>query len=516
MINRIIEFSARNRGLIVVLTFCLTLYGLWSLRSIPLDAIPDLSDPQVIIYTEWPGRSPNLVEDQITYPVVSAMLAAPHVSSVRGISDYGFSYVYVIFEEGTDIYWGRSRVLEYMSKITGKLPEGVSPRLGPDATGVGWAFQYALVDKTGTNNLAQLRSFNDWYMRYFLESVPGVAEVATVGGFVKQYQVNVDPNKLRAYGIPLSTVIEKVRASTNEVGGRVLEMGGAEYMIRGLGYLRSLSDLEAVPVATKNGTPVLARDLGTVTFGPDIREGVAEWQGEGEAVGGIIVMRTGENALNVINGTKARVAEIKLSLPPGVEMVAGYDRSGLIHASIETLQRDLLEEALIVSIVIIIFLFHFRSALIPILTLPIAVVASFIPMYYLHVSSNIMSLGGFALAIGVLIDASIVIVENGYRHLSEAGQVDEKQRRRILIDAAKQVGPALFFSLLVIVVSFLPVFLLEAQEGRMFRPLAWTKTLSVAFSSLLAVTVVPALMLFFIRGKLRPESENPISRITQA
>jgi len=397
----------------------------------------------------------------------------------------------------------------------------VHPVIGPDATGAGWVYEYALVDRSHQRSLADLRSLQDWYLRYQLETVPGVAEVATIGGFVRQYQVNLDPDKLRAYGIPLSTVIEKVRASTNEVGGRLLEMGGAEYMIRGLGYLRSLSDLETVPVSTKNGTPVLVRDLGTVTFGPDIREGVAEWQGEGETVGGIVVMRDGMNALTIIDGIKRKLVEIKPSLPPGVEVVSGYDRSGLIHASIETLQRDLLEEAIIVSIVIVIFLFHFRSALIPILTLPIAVVAAFIPMYYLHVTSNIMSLGGLALAIGVLVDAAIVMVENGYRQLSEwpsseSAHLSEPQRRKILLDSAKQVGPAIFFSLVIIVVSFLPVFLLEAQEGRMFRPLAWTKTLAVGFSSVLAITLVPVLMILFIRGRLIPESRNPISRITQA
>ena len=385
----------------------------------------------------------------------------------------------------------------------------------------GWIYEYVLVDHSHKHSLADLRSLQDWYLRYQLETVPGVAEVATIGGFVRQYQVNVDPDKLRAYGIPLSTVIEKVRASTNEVGGRLLEMGGAEYMIRGLGYLHSLSDLETVPVTTKNGTAVLIRDLGTVTFGPDIREGVAEWQGQGETVGGIIVMRDGMNALTVINGVKQKLEEIKPSLPVGVEAVAGYDRSGLIHASIETLQRDLLEEAIIVSIVIVIFLFHFRSALIPILTLPIAIIAAFIPMSYLNVSSNIMSLGGLALAIGVLVDAAIVMVENGYRQLSEhqareSTPLSGPQRQRILLDSAKQVGPAIFFSLVIIVVSFLPVFLLEAQEGRMFRPLAWTKTLAVGFSSVLAITLVPVLMLLFIRGRLRPESRNPLSRLTQA
>jgi Cu(I)/Ag(I) efflux system membrane protein CusA/SilA len=519
VIGRWIDWCAKNRFLVFTGTLLLVLAGIWSLRRIPLDALPDISDVQVIIHTQWAGQPPSLIEDQVTYPIVTKLLAAPHVKAVRAQTMLGDSYVFVVFEDGTDLYWARSRVLEYMQQIQGGLPANVHPVIGPDATGAGWVYEYVLVDRTHQHSLAELRSIQDWYLRYQLETVPGVAEVATIGGFVKQYQVNVDPNKLRAYGISLSTVIEKVRASTNEVGGRVLEMGGAEYMIRGLGYLRSLGDLETVPVATKNGTPVRIRDLGTVSFGPDIREGVAEWQGEGETVAGIVVMRDGMNALNVINGVKKKLVETKSSLPPGVEVLPGYDRSGLIHASIETLQRDLLEEAIIVSVVIIIFLFHFRSALIPILTLPIAVVAAFIPMYYLHVSSNIMSLGGLALAIGVLVDAAIVMVENGYRQLSEHQSetpVSEPQRRKILLDSAKQVGPAIFFSLLIIVVSFLPVFLLEAQEGRMFRPLAWTKTLAVGFSSVLAISLVPVLMILFIRGKLRPESKNPISRVTQA
>jgi copper/silver efflux system protein len=521
VISRWIEWCARNRFLVFMGTILLVLSGIWALRHIPLDALPDISDVEVIIHTPWAGQPPSIIEDQVTYPIVTTLLAAPHVKAVRAQTMFGDSYVFVVFEDTTDLYWARSRVLEYMQQITGRLPAGVHPVIGPDATGAGWVYEYALVDYSHQRSLADLRSLQDWYLRYQLETVPGVAEVATIGGFVRQYQVNLDPDKLRAYGIPLSTVIEKVRASTNEVGGRLLEMGGAEYMIRGLGYLRSLSDLETVPVATKNGTPVLVRNLGTVTFGPDIREGVAEWQGEGETVGGIVVMRDGMNALNVINGIKQKLLEIKPSLPPGVEVVAGYDRSGLIHASIETLQRDLLEEAIIVSIVIVIFLFHFRSALIPILTLPIAVVAAFIPMYYLHVTSNIMSLGGLALAIGVLVDAAIVMVENGYRQLSERQSTEscplpEALRRRILLDSAKQVGPAIFFSLVIIVVSFLPVFLLEAQEGRMFRPLAWTKTLAVGFSSVLAITLVPVLMVLFIRGRLIPESRNPISRITQA
>src|SRR5438094_159365 len=493
---------------------------------IPLDALPDISDVQVIIHTNWEGEPPNIIEDQVTYPIVTALLAAPRVKAVRAQTMFNDSYVFVVFEDGTDIYWARSRVVEYLQTIAGRLPANVHPAIGPDATGAGWVYEYALVDRSHKHNLADLRSLQDWHLRYQLASVPGVAEVASSGVFVRQYQVNVDPNKLLAYGIPLSTVIDRVMSSTNEVGGRVLELSGTRYMIRGLGYLKSLDDLANVPVMAKSGTPVLIKDLGTVSFGPDMREGVAEWNGEGETVGGIVVMRYGLNALKVIDGVKKKLAEIKGSLPPGVEVVSGYDRGGLISESINTLKHSLIEEAIIVSLVIIVFLFHFRSALIPILTLPIAVVASFLPMYYLGVSSNIMSLGGLALAIGVLVDAAIVMVENGYRHLSErpnpssSGEIGsaiaEPERRKILIDGAKQVGPALFFSLIIIVVSFLPVFLLEAQEGRMFRPLAWTKTLAVGFSSLLAITLVPVLMILFIRGKLRPESQNPLSQLTQA
>lgn len=519
MISRIIEWCAKNRFLVFTSVLLLVLAGIWSIKHIPLDALPDISDVQVIIHTAWEGEPPDVIEDQVTYPIVTSLLAAPQVKAVRAQTMFGDSYVYVVFQDGTDVYWARSRVLEYLQQIGGRLPQSVHPAIGPDATGAGWVYEYALVDRSHQHSLADLRSIQDWHLRYQLETVPGVAEVATIGGFVKQYQVRLDPNKLLAYGVSLSTVIDRVKMSTNEVGGRVLELTATQYMVRGLGYLRSLSDLENVPVIAKNGTPVLIKDLGTVAFGPDIRQGVAEWNGEGETVGGIVVMRDGMNALNVIEGVKEKLKKIKSSLPPGVEVVSGYDRSGLINASIDTLQRDLLEEAVIVSLVIIVFLFHFRSAFIPIVTLPIAVVMSFIPMYYLHVTSNIMSLGGLALAIGVLVDAAIVMVENGYRHLAErqdAGVVDETERRRILIDAAKQVGPALFFSLLIIVVSFLPVFLLEAQEGRMFRPLAWTKTLAVGFSSLLAITLVPMLMLMLVKGKLRPESRNPVSRFTQA
>jgi len=524
MISRVIDWCAKNRFLVFTGTVLLVLAGVWSLRNIPLDALPDISDVQVIVHIPWEGEPPNIIEDQVTYPIVSTLLAAPHVKAVRAQTMFGDSYIFVVFEDGTDLYWARSRVLEYIQQLQGTLPKDVSPMMGPDATGAGWVYEYALMDRSHQHSLADLRSLQDWYLRYQLETVPGVAEVASIGGFVRQYQVNLDPDKLRAYNVPLSTIIDRVRDSSNEVGGRLLEISGAEYMVRGLGYLRSTEDLANAPVTAKNGTPVLLRDLGSVTFGPDIRRGVVEWNGEGETVGGIIVMRYGMNARRVIDGVNKKLAEIKPALPAGVEIVSGYDRSTLIQASIATLQRDLLEEVIIVSFVTIAFLFHFRSALIPILTLPISVVASFIPMYFLHVSSNIMSLGGLALAIGVLIDAAIVMVENGYRHLSEhltansqvAAKLTESERRRILTHAAKQVGPAIFFSLLIILVSFLPVFLLEAQEGRMFRPLAWTKTLAVAFSSILAITLVPVLMVIFIRGHLRPEATNPFSRWTQA
>jgi Cu(I)/Ag(I) efflux system membrane protein CusA/SilA len=519
MISRTIEWCSRNPFVVFTAAILLTVAGAWSLQRVPLDALPDISDVQVIIHTEWAGEPPNVIEDQVTYPIVSALLAAPKVKGVRAQTMFGDSYVFVVFQDGTDLYWARSRVTEYLQQIAGRLPADVHPAIGPDATGAGWVYEYAIRDRSHTRSLADLRALQDWYLRYQLETVPGVAEVASIGGFVRQYQVNLDPNKLFSYGIPASMVIDRVRQSTNEVGGDVLEMSGAEYMIRGLGYLHSLSDLENVPVATKNGTPVLVRDLGTVSFGPDVRRGAADWQGEGETVGGIVVMRYGSNALNVIDGVKAKFREIAPALPPGVEIVTGYDRSWLINQSIRTLKRDLILEAIIVSFVSIAFLFHFRSALVPILTLPIAVLAAFIPMYYLQVSSNVMSLGGLALAIGVLIDAAIVMVENGYRHLAEREekeQLSEPERRRILVGAAQQVGPALFYSLIIIVVSFLPVFLLEAQEGRMFRPLAWTKTLALVFSSLLSITFVPALMPLCLRGKLRPERKNPAARITQA
>ena len=517
MIAKVIAWCARNPFLVFTGSILLILAGVWSLKRVPLDALPDISDVQVIIHTPWAGEPPNVIEDQVTYPIVTSMLSAPRVKSVRAQTMFGDSYIFVVFEDGTDLYWARSRVVEYLQQISGRLPADVHPAIGPDATGAGWVYEYAIIDRTHTRSLADLRALQDWYLRYQLETVPGVAEVASIGGFVRQYQVNLHPGKLFSYGISANTVIDRVRQSTNEVGGDVLEMNGAEYMIRGLGYLKSLSDLENVPVATKDGVPVLVKDLGTVSFGPDVRRGAADWQGEGETVGGIVVMRDGMNALNVINAVKAKMREIAPSLPAGVQIVTGYDRSWLIDQSIHTLERDLLLEAIIVSFVSIAFLFHFRSALVPILTVPIAVLAAFIPMYYLHVSSNIMSLGGLALAIGVLIDAAIVIVENGYRHLAERGDPPgDAERKQILVKAAQQVGPALFFSLIIIVVSFLPVFLLEAQEGRMFRPLAWTKTLALVFSSLLSITLVPALMPYCLRGRLRPESRNPAARITQA
>jgi Cu(I)/Ag(I) efflux system membrane protein CusA/SilA len=513
MIERIIDWCASNRFLVFTGTAILTVWGIWAMTRTPLDAVPDISDVQVIVSTEWMGRSPDLIEDQITYPIVSALISTPKVKSVRGFTDFGISYVYVIFQDNTDIYWARSRVVEYLQGIRGQLPEGVNPTIGPDATGVGWVFEYALVDDSGQHNLAELRSLQDWNLRYWLAAVPGVAEVASIGGFVKQYQVNLDPNKLAAFDMGAKQVIDAIKMSNNDVEGRLLEFAGREYMVRGRGYLTSVGDIENVSLgATKRGTPIRVRDVAQVGLGPDIRRGVAELDGKGEVVGGIVVMRFGENALRVIDGVKAKLQEVQASLPPGVRIIPTYDRSGLINDSIGTLRRTLTEEAIVVSIVIIVFLFHFRSALIPILALPIAVVASFIPMYYLDVTSNIMSLGGLALAIGVLVDASIVMVENAYRHISDE-QVPYDEQPKAIIGAAKQVARAIFFSLIIIVVSFVPVFLLEAQEGRMFRPLAFTKTFAMVAASILSITLVPVLMTTFIRGRhLKPESQNPISR----
>ncbi len=516
MISRIIDWCAGNRFLVFTGTVVLTLWGVWAMMATPLDAVPDISDVQVIVSTEWMGRSPDIIEDQITYPIVTALLSAPRVRTVRGFTDFGISYVYVIFEDRTDIYWARSRVVEYLQGIRGRLPEGSNPTIGPDATGVGWVFQYALVDETGKHNLAELRSVQDWFLRYALAAVDGVAEVASIGGFVKQYQVNLDPNKLAAYDKSVKDVVHAIRASNNEVEGRLLEFSGREYMVRGRGYLTSLEDIAGVSLgANARGTPVRVGDVADVQLGPDLRRGVAELDGKGEVVGGIVVMRFGENALRVIDRVKAKLQEVQHSLPEGVRVVPTYDRSGLIKESIGTLRRTLIEEAVVVSLVILIFLFHIRSALVPILALPIAVVAAFIPMYYLDVNSNIMSLGGLALAIGVLVDASIVMVENAYRHVSEPDEpLAYEDQPRVIIGAAKQVARAIFFSLTIIIVSFVPVFLLEAQEVRMFRPLAFTKTSAMVLASLLSITLVPVLMTIFIRGRgVKPESANPISRI---
>ena len=514
MIERIIEVCARNRFLVFLLVVLLTVAGIWSMSRVPLDAIPDISDVQVIVYTKWMGRSPDLIEDQVTYPIVSALISAPKVRTVRGISDFGFSYVYVIFEDGTDLYWARSRVLEYLQQISGALPEGVQPTLGPDATGVGWVYQYALVDTTGTYDLAQLRTMQDWYLRYALASVEGVAEVASIGGFVKEYQVQVDPNRLAAYGISLGALVRRIRDSNNDVEGRVIEQAGREYMVRGRGYVRSIADLEKIALAaTPDGTPVYLRDVASVTLGPALRRGVVELDGQGEVVGGIVVMRDGQNALNVIDRVKAKLREVRAGLPPEVRIVPTYDRSELIRQSMHTLRRTLTEEMIVVSIVIVVFLLHFRSALVPIFALPMAVILSFVPMYLFGITSNLMSLGGIALSIGVVVDASLVMVENAYRHLSEGTDEERSDRVGTIIRSAKQVGRAIFFSLVIIVISFLPVFLLEAQEGRLFRPLAFTKTFAMAASSLLAITLVPVLMTLFIRGrKLKPESHNPISQ----
>ena len=514
MIEKTIDYCARNRFLVFIVVFLLMLGGIYAIKGIPLDAVPDISDVQVIVYTTWEGRSPDLVEDQVTYPIVTSLISAPKVKAVRGLTDFGFSYVYVIFEDGTDIYWARSRVLEYMQQITGKLPPGVTPVLGPDATGVGWVFTYALVDETGQHDLAYLRTLQDWYIRYALASVGGVAEVASIGGFVKQYQVNIDPKRMSSYGISIQDVMDKIKRSNNDVEGRLLEFGGREYMVRGRGYIKSVADIQKIVVGTnERGTPILLRDVADVSLGPEIRRGIVELDGKGEVVGGIVVMRFGENALDVIDRVKEKIKEIEPGLPKGVKIVPTYDRSELIQLSIKSLQKTLIEEMIVVSLVIVIFLLHFRSALVPIFALPIAVIASFIPMYFLRITSNIMSLGGIALAIGVLVDASIVMVENAYRKLSEGTEEEKKESSKTVIRAAKQVGRAIFFSLIIIIISFFPVFLLEAQEGRMFKPLAFTKTFAIAASSILAITLVPVLMTLFIKGKnLKPESENPVSK----
>jgi Cu(I)/Ag(I) efflux system membrane protein CusA/SilA len=517
MVEKLIEFCARNRFIVFLLVFGLAAGGLWAMKNTPIDALPDLSDTQVIVYTPWMGRSPDLVEDQITYPIITALLSAPNVTVVRGFSDFGYSYVYVLFKDGTDIYWARSRVLEYLSQLSGRLPEGVAPQLGPDATAVGWVFQYALIDETGQQDLASLRSFQDWYLRYWLRSVDGVAEVASVGGFVRQYQINLDPTKVLAYKLNLNEIVEKVRMSNIDVGGRVVEFSGVEYMIRGRGYIKSTADIEQIAVAVNpNGTPILLRDVATVTLGPDMRRGLVELNGQGEVVGGVVIMRYGQDAQEVIGRVKAKLKEIESSLPKGVKIVTAYDRSDLIRESVDTANDNLIEELVVVSVLIIVFLLHIRSALIPIITLPIAILIAFIPMYFLGVGMNIMSIGGIIVAVGDMVDASIVMVDNAHRRLEEwesGGRVGD--RNRILIDSAKEVGPPIFASLLVIAIAFMPVFTLEGQEGRLFKPLALTKNLSIAMSAVLAVTLIPALLSIFIRGRIIPEQRNPVSRALQ-
>ena len=534
MIDKIIEFSARRKYLVLVLAVAAVLAAVWCVKRVPLDAIPDLSDTQVIIYSRW-DRSPDVVEDQVTYPVVTALLGAPHVKLIRGFSDFGYSYVYVIFEDGTDLYWARSRVLEYLSKIQSQLPEGVHTEIGPDATSVGWVYQYAVVDRSGKHDLAELRSLQDWHLRYELQSVPGVAEVASVGGFVKQYQVNVDPNRLRAYNVPLTQVIEAVRDGNEETGGRVLEFAGTEYMVRGHGYAKSVADIEkiAVGVDRKTGTPILVKNIGKVELGPDMRRGVTDFNGLGDTVGGIVIMRQGENALAVIDRVKARLKEIEPTLPGGVEIVPTYDRSELIERAIHTLKHTLTEEMLIVSLIILLFLWHIPSALVPILTIPISVVLAFIPFYFMGMTANIMSLAGIAISIGVLVDGAIVEVENAYHKL----QIWDANGRHgdfheVRLSALKEVGPSVFFSLLVIAAAFLPVFTLVDQEGRLFKPLAYSKNMAMAIAAILAVTLDPAIRMMFTRmdyvhfkpswlswvynraavGKYYSEEEHPISR----
>jgi Cu(I)/Ag(I) efflux system membrane protein CusA/SilA len=534
MIDRIIEFSGNNKFLIFILIGFAVAAGIYSMRTIPLDALPDLSDTQVIVYSRW-DRSPDIMEDQVTYPIVTSMLGAPKVKDVRGFSDFGYSYVYIIFDEGTDIYWARSRTLEYLSAVLQRLPPGVKTELGPDASGVGWVFQYALIDKSGEHSLAELRSLQDWFLSYQLKSVPGVAEVAPLGGFVRQYQVNVDPNRLQAYNVPIMKVVEAVRNGNSDVGGRLVEFSGTEYMVRGRGYAKSVDDIgNIVLLSTEGGVPVRIKDVGNVVLGPDIRRGIADWNGEGDVVSGIVVMRQGENALAVIDRVKAKLKDLEPGLPEGVKIVSAYDRSDLILRSIDNLKGTLIEEMVIVALVIFIFLWHFPSAIIPVFTIPIAIVIAFIPMKLLGVSANIMSLGGIAIAIGAMVDASIVVVEQTHKHLEEWQRTGRKKDyHRVVIDAVKEVGGPSFFALLVIAVAFLPVLTLEAQEGRLFKPLAYTKNLSMIIAAVLAITLDPAMRLLFTHmdnfqfrprwlaraanavlvGKIHSEESHPISRV---
>jgi Cu(I)/Ag(I) efflux system membrane protein CusA/SilA len=513
VISRIIDWSIDNRFMVLMLTVILVGLGVYAVKNTPLDALPDLSDVQVIIKTSYPGQAPQVVEDQVTYPMATAMLSVPKAVNVRGYSFFGDSYVYIIFEDGTDLYWARSRVLEYLSQVTSKLPDEAKPELGPDATGVGWVYEYALVDRTGKHDLSQLRSLQDWFLKFELQTVPGVSEVATVGGMVRQYQVVLDPDSLRAYGLPLSKVQSAIMRGNQETGGSVIEMAEAEYMVRATGYVNAIDDLKNIPLGVNDqGTPILLKDVAQIRLGPQMRRGVAELDGEGEVVGGVIVMRFGENALTTINGVKAKLEELSRSLPTGVEIVETYDRSALIKRAVETLNGKLVEEFIVVALVCAVFLFHLRSALVVILSLPVGILIAFIIMERLGINANIMSLGGIAIAIGAMVDAAIVMIENVHKHL-EHTEVTDENRWQVIHQAAKEVGPPLFFSLLIITLSFLPVFTLEAQEGRMFAPLAFTKTFAMAGAAALSITLVPVLMGYFIRGHVIAEHKNPVNRL---
>lgn len=513
MIGRIIDWSVSNRFIVLMLTIILAGVGVYSVKNTPVDAIPDLSDVQVIIKTSYPGQAPQVVEDQVTYPLTTAMLSVPKATNVRGYSFFGDSYVYVIFEDGTDLYWARSRVLEYLSRVTSRLPQEARPELGPDATGVGWVYEYALADRTGGHDLSQLRSIQDWFLKFELQTVPGVSEVATVGGMVRQYQVVIDPDKLRAFGLTLASVKSAIQRGNQETGGSVIELSEAEYMVRATGYIDSLEDLRNIPLGVNTqGTPILLQEVAHVRLGPQMRRGVAELDGEGEVVGGIVVMRFGENALKTINGVKKKLAELSRSLPEGVEIIETYDRSVLIERAVSNLNRKLVEEFVIVALVCAIFLFHLRSSLVIIVSLPVGILAAFVVMERMGINANIMSLGGIAIAIGAMVDAAIVMVENVHKHM-EKTRVTDENRWQVMRQAAMEVGPPLFFSLLIITLSFLPVFTLEAQEGRMFSPLAYTKTFAMAAAAGLSITLVPVLMGYFIRGRITPESKNPVNRI---
>ena len=518
MIKAIIDASLRDKFQVLLATALIVAAGIWTLKHTPLDAIPDLSDVQVIVFTKYPGQAPQVVEDQVTYPLTTAMLAVPKAKVVRGYSFFGFSFVYIIFEDGTDMYWARSRVLEYLNYVSGRLPGGINPSLGPDATGVGWIYEYALVDKTGRHDLGQLRSIQDWYLRYPLQTVPGVSEVASIGGFVKQYQVEVDPNTLLAYNIPLSKVKHAIQRSNNDVGGRLVEMAETEYMVRGLGYIKTLDDIKSIPVGVdSNGTPIRIADVANVQVGPELRRGVTDLNGQGEVAGGVVIMRYGENALATIERVREKLEELKAGLPEGVEIVPVYDRGDLIERAVDNLKEKLIEESIVVSLICVLFLLHARSALVAILTLPVGILIAFMVMYWQGINANIMSLGGIAIAIGAMVDGAIVLIENAHKHLEHAASdkgsgLTVPERWEAVAAASREVGPALFFSLMIITVSFLPVFTLQAQEGRLFSPLAFTKTYSMAAAAILSVTLVPVLMGYFIRGKIMAENKNPINR----